>query len=105
MKAEISERRAEPTPYVDWRSREGVQRGIDAHVAARDRYAKGVAWLAAAKAENLPPADIEAAREDLAVLYVEMEEYARGLLICMPTDPKALIDLLMFLENNFSTLP
>jgi hypothetical protein len=27
------------------------------------------------------------------------------LLVVMPTDPKALVDLLMYLEKNFSVLP
>jgi len=89
----------------DWRSRECVQRGIDEHKACRDRYAKAVAWLAAAEAENLPPANIEAARQEQVVLYGEMQASARNLLICMPTDPKALVDLLLYLERNFSVLP
>jgi hypothetical protein len=37
--------------------------------------------------------------------YREMQEAARHLLICMPTDPKGLVDLLLYLENNFSILP
>jgi hypothetical protein len=41
---------------VDWRSRENVQKDIEEHTSAQDRYAKAVAWVAAAEAENLPPA-------------------------------------------------
>ena len=87
------------------RSRDAVQRDINEHKAARDRYAKAVAWLAAAESENLPPAKIEAAREEQVVLYQEMQASARNLLICMPTDLKGLVDLLMYMEKNFSLLP
>jgi hypothetical protein len=34
-----------------------------------------------------------------------MQNAARHLLICMPTDPKGFVDLLMYLEKNFSVLP
>jgi hypothetical protein len=34
-----------------------------------------------------------------------MQEAARNLLICMPTDLKGLVDLLLYMEKNFSTLP
>ena len=34
-----------------------------------------------------------------------MQASARNVLICMPTDPKALVDLLLYLEKNFSVLP
>ena len=34
-----------------------------------------------------------------------MQEAARGLLICMPTDPKGPVDLLMYMEKNFSVMP
>jgi hypothetical protein len=37
--------------------------------------------------------------------YQEMTEAARRLLIVMPTDPKALVDLLLYLEKNFTVLP
>jgi hypothetical protein len=91
--------------YGPHRSREAVQRDIDAHVTARKAYGQAVAWLAAAEAENLPQANIEAARSETQVLYQEMQEAARHLLISMPTDSKALVDLLMYLEKNFSILP
>jgi hypothetical protein len=91
--------------YGPHRSREAVQRDIDAHIHARKVYGQAVAWLAAAEAENLPQANIEAARSETQVLYQEMQEAARHLLISMPTDPKALVDLLMYLEKNFSILP
>jgi hypothetical protein len=50
-------------------------------------------------------ANIEAARQETAVLYSEMQEAGRHLVICMPTDPKALVDLLMYMERHFSILP
>jgi hypothetical protein len=90
---------------VDWRSRENVLKDIRAHEAARDTYAKAVAWLAAAEAEGLSEACIEAARQDTAQFYAEMQESAYHLVVCMPTDPKALVDLLMYLEKHFSILP
>ena len=34
-----------------------------------------------------------------------MQECGRSLVICMPTDPRALVDLLLYLEKNFSILP
>ena len=96
---------AELAPGPRWRTREGVHQGIAEHEEARDRYAKGVAWLAAAEAENLPQANIEAARQDLVQLHAEMIESARRLIVVLPTDPKALVDLLMYLEKHFSLLP
>jgi hypothetical protein len=95
----------EPLPEVGYRDRECVRRAIAEHERARDAYAKAVAWLVAAEAENLPAANIEAARQELAVLYAEMQEAARRLIIVMPTDLKALVDLTMYLEINFSSLP
>ena len=100
---------AEPSPgetlYGPSRSRSAVQADIDAHVKARKAYGKAVAWEAAAQAEDLPPYRIEEARCLTAMAYREMQEAARHLLICMPTDPKALVDLLLYLEKNFTTLP
>jgi hypothetical protein len=34
-----------------------------------------------------------------------MREAARNLLICMPTDLRGLVDLLMYMEKNFTVLP
>jgi hypothetical protein len=45
------------------------------------------------------------ARANTAMAYREMQEAARHLLVCLPTDPKGLVDLLLYLEKNFSTLP
>jgi hypothetical protein len=89
----------------DWRNREGVQKAIREHEEARRAYAKAVAWLAAAEEEGLPMANIEAARKDTAQLYAEMQVRAAGLVISMPTEPRALVDLLMYLEKHFSILP
>jgi hypothetical protein len=88
-----------------YRDRATVKREIDEHIAARKAYQQGVSWIAAAEAENLPVANIEAAREDLRQLHAEMVEASRQLVIVMPTDLKALCDLTMYLENNFTSLP
>jgi hypothetical protein len=87
------------------RDREAVLRDIDRHIHARQAYAQAVAWTAAAEAEGLPPADIEAAHQGLAELFAKMQEAGRNLLVVMPTDLKALVDLLLYLEKNFSVLP
>jgi hypothetical protein len=34
-----------------------------------------------------------------------MQYRGRALVICMPTEHKALVDLLLYLEQNFSVLP
>jgi hypothetical protein len=101
---------AKPEPtgesrYGSSRSRAAVQLDIDAHVKARKAYGKAVAWEAAAQAEELPAYRIEEARCLTAMAYREMQEAARHLIICMPTDPKGLVDVLMYLEKNFSVLP
>jgi hypothetical protein len=91
--------------YGPSRSRSAVQGDIDAHVKARKAYGKAVAWEVAAQDEDLPAYRIEEARANTAMAYREMQEAARHLLICLPTDPKGLVDLLLYLEKNFSTLP
>jgi hypothetical protein len=83
----------------------GSQKTIAKHVAARDAYAKSVAWTLAAEAQNLPLVQIEQARLDTFGLYQEMQECARGLVVVMPTSPRALVDLLLYLEKHFTTLP
>jgi hypothetical protein len=88
-----------------WRSRERVQRDIDAHVAARKAYGKAVAWEAACEAENLGQAQLEEGRRRTAEAYSELQECGRNLVVCMPTDPRALVDLLLYLEQHFSVLP
>jgi hypothetical protein len=93
------------TRYGPSRSRSAVQADIDAHVKARKAYGKAVAWEAAAQAEELPAYRIEEARCNTAMAYREMQDAARNLLICMPTDPKGLVDLSLYLEKNFSVLP
>jgi hypothetical protein len=69
-----------------------VQADIDAHV--RKAYGKAVAWAVATQDEDLPAYRIEEARANTAMAYREMQEAARHLLICLPTDPKGLVDLL-----------
>ena len=94
-----------PASTRAFRERNDVKRDIDAHIAARETYQRAVAWLAAAEAEGLPVANIEAAREDLLKFHAELVEAARRLVIVTPTDLRALCDLLMYLEHNCSTLP
>jgi hypothetical protein len=94
-----------PNLKNDWRSPEGVKRQIAKHVAAREAYASAVAWTIAAEAQNLPLANIEQAHLNSFKLYQEMQEAARSLVICMPTSPRALVDLLLYLEKHFTTLP
>jgi hypothetical protein len=92
-------------PKVYWRSRKHVGADIDQHIAARDAYGKAVAWEAAAESQNLPPAQIEEAREQTVKAFQKMQYRARSLLIVMPTDRRALVDLLLYLEQNFTILP
>ncbi|MCV0385867.1 MAG: hypothetical protein K5821_05470 [Nitrobacter sp.] len=89
----------------DWRARMHVQTDIENHRAARRRYAEAVAWIAAAESANLPAVQIEAAKQDLVKLHAEVDDCARMLLIVMPTDVKGLIELLLYLERNFTVLP
>jgi hypothetical protein len=97
---------APPAPTsLHLRQRKWVTRDIDAHIKARLTYQESVSWLAAAEAENLSPASIEAAREDTRKFHAEMVEAARNLVVVMPTDLKALCDLTMYLEKHFTALP
>ena len=100
-----SEPQEEAFNKLDWRSRERIQEDIELHIAARVAYGKAVAWEAAAESENLPPAQIEEARQRTAKAFEEMRYRGRNLLICMPTERRALVDLLLYLEKNFSVLP
>ena len=62
--AVVSEPQEEDAPKkVHWRSRDHIQEDIELHIAARVAYGKAVAWEAAAESENLPPAQIEEARQ------------------------------------------
>ena len=83
----------------------GSQKTIAKHVAAQEAYASAVAWTIAAEAQNLPLANIEQAHLNSFKLDQEMQEAARSLVICMPTSPRALVDLLLYLEKHFTTLP
>ena len=75
-----------------YRDRATVKREIDQHIAARKAYQQGVSWIAAAEAENLPVANIEAAREDLRQLHAEMVEASRQLVIVIrPTSRRCAI--------------
>jgi hypothetical protein len=104
-KPSVAKPAQEQTEFGSSRSRGAVQTDIDLHIKARKAYGKAVAWEAAAQSEELPAYRIEEARCLTAMAYREMQEAARGLLICMPTDPKGLVDLLLYLEQNFSVLP
>jgi hypothetical protein len=76
-------------PQNEWgpgRSRSAVQRDIDAHLRARKSYGKAVAWALATEAGEAEAYQIEEARQNAAMAYREMQEAARNLLICMPTD-------------------
>jgi hypothetical protein len=53
----------------------------------------------------LPAAQIADAQLKAFEAYSEMTEAARRLFVVMPTEPKALVDLLLYLEKNFSILP
>jgi hypothetical protein len=87
------------------RTRHRIQEDIKAHVAARAAYGNAVAWEAAAESENLPAQRIEEAQKRTADAFEEMQLRGRNLVIVMPTDRRALVDLLLYLQNNFSVLP
>jgi hypothetical protein len=88
-----SEPQEESPKKVHWRTREDVEKDIDLHAAARRAHGKAVAWEAAAESENLPQAQIEEARKRTAEALEEMRYRGRNLLICMPTEGRALVDL------------
>jgi hypothetical protein len=91
---------------ADWRSREHVQADINKHREKRDAMVgRAVAWEAAARERNLPEATIEEAYPLRLAAHNELEYPGRHLLICMPTDRRALVDLLLYLEKNFTILP
>lgn len=90
---------------VEWRSRQDVQSDIDAHIAARKAYSRAVAWQVEAEESKLPAALIEGARNETALAFHDLEFRGRCLLVTMPTDPRGLVDLLMYLEKHFSILP
>ena len=93
------------TVIVEHRTRDDVQKDINAHIAARAAWARAEAWLAEADAQELPAGEIEEARAQAAVTFQELTWRGRHLLIAMPTDLKALVDLLMYLEKHYSILP
>jgi hypothetical protein len=95
----------EPAPRGRLREQDRVARDIQEFERARTGYRQAVAWLAAAEAGEIPGAHVEVARQDLALLYEEMQDSARNLLVVMPTDLKGLVDLTMYLEKHFSILP
>jgi hypothetical protein len=100
-----SEPQEEASQKVHWRTRDHIREDIEMHMAAREAYGKAVAWEAAADSQNLPPAQIEEARKRTAEAFEEMRYRGHHLVIVMPTDRRALVDLLLYLEKNFSVLP
>jgi hypothetical protein len=60
------------TEELCFRHRATVKRDIEAHIEARRTYQAAVSWLAAAEAEHLSIASIEAAREDIRKFHAEM---------------------------------
>src|SRR4051812_35339466 len=104
-----------PETTVEWprerrerlacRDREAVQRDIDRHIAARRAYGQALARVTAIEDGNLPTSQIAEAHLKAFEAYTETTEAARNLLVVMPTDLKALVDLLLYLEKNFSVLP
>jgi hypothetical protein len=88
-----------PADEVEYRSRGHVQADIDEHVKARKAYGKAVAWEAACRDGDAIEQQLEEAREYTERRYQEMQYAGRSLLITMPTDPKGLVDLLMYLEK------
>jgi hypothetical protein len=101
----FSEPQEEVPKKVHWRTCEHIREDIEMHIAAREAYGKAVAWEVAAESENLPPAQVEEARKRTAEAFEEMRYRGRQLVIVMPTDRRALVDLLLYLEENFSVLP
>jgi hypothetical protein len=94
-----------PAAKMHWRTRELVREDIKLHMEARAAYGQAVAWESAAESEKLPQDQIEEARQRTAMAFNYMGHRGRHLVVCMPTDPRALVDLLMYLEQNFSVLP
>jgi uncharacterized membrane protein YcjF (UPF0283 family) len=62
-------------------------------------------WSIATESQNLPIVQIEQAHLDAFKRYEDLQEAARSLVIVMPTSPRALVDLLLYLEKHFTTLP
>lgn len=87
------------------RDRAAVQHDMDRHVAARRAYKQALARATLLEEQNLPAAQIGQAHEQALEAYTETTEAARAPLVVMPTDVRALVDLLLYLEKNFSLLP
>ena len=100
-----TERESSAPQEVEWRERDQVLWDIERHKEARRAHGQAVAWEIAAVDQNLPQSQIEEARKRAAAAYSDLQDRGRYLVAVMPTDPKALVDLLMYLEKNFSILP
>ncbi|MGX4804863.1 hypothetical protein [Bradyrhizobium guangdongense] len=87
------------------RDRQWVLQDIQRHVNARQAYAQAALRAALMAEQNMPVAQIGQANLEAVQAYEEMREAAMNLLLVMPTEPTALIDLLLYLERNFSILP
>ena len=97
----VVERDWEGRERLACRDREAVQSDIDRHVAARRAYEQALARVTAIEDGNLPTAQIAEAHLKAFVAYTEMTEAARNVLVVMPTDLKALVDPLLYLEKNY----
>ncbi|TFV75311.1 hypothetical protein E4K64_16545 [Bradyrhizobium frederickii] len=96
---------ADDGPTQASRDRQWVLQDIQRHVAARDAYTQAALRAALMAEQNMPVAQIGQANLEAVQAYEEMREAARNLLLVMPTELTALIDLLLYLERNFSILP
>ncbi|MCA1512176.1 hypothetical protein [Bradyrhizobium sp. NBAIM01] len=102
---------AHPAPSIaspeaqTWRDRQWVIKDISRHVTAREAYAQAAMRAALMAEQNMPVAQIGQANLEAVKAYEEMREAANNLLLVMPTELTALIDLLLYLERNFSILP
>jgi hypothetical protein len=74
---------------------------------AKTAYAEAVTWEAAweAHAESPSADQIEDARTRCAKAFEEMEYRGQMLLVAMPHDLRGLVDMMMYMEKNFSLLP
>lgn len=95
----------EPLSNARRRDRDDVARAIRRHEDARDAYSRALLWAAQAEGENLPAAQIEEARNAALLAGAELSDRGRSLLVVLPTDPRGLVDLLMYVEKHFSLMP
>ncbi len=95
----------DPSEKISRRSRDDIQRAIHEHEVAREIYGRAASWAALAEHQDMPQAQIEQARSAALAAYHEMKHKATMLIFSMEADPRGLVDLLLYLEKNFSILP